>query len=257
MRRRGFEPPSPCGRYHLKVVRLPISPPARVSNTQHHTTVLNKKKVEAAAFRRKPPPARANSTPLGTLMKLRLAEGAGALVWGETPHSPPKEGEAFQRKRVLEFQCFAMTRVGGLGTAEIDLVPDHHAHTTVGLVEVHLLDSADENAAVEIQCVILVFVPISRQQVRLLHSVLSLSLWDRNRSKPRDTILFDPVPSRMGEIKNYVVAVSVSTFSSDEGVSCTISSGVISSGAPSSLILTKCIFRIWRLISRVALSRMW
>ncbi len=29
VRRRGFEPPSPCGRYHLKVVRLPISPPAR------------------------------------------------------------------------------------------------------------------------------------------------------------------------------------------------------------------------------------
>ena len=23
---RGLEPPSPCGRYHLKVVRLPISP---------------------------------------------------------------------------------------------------------------------------------------------------------------------------------------------------------------------------------------
>ena len=25
--RRGFEPPSPCERYHLKVVRLPVSPP--------------------------------------------------------------------------------------------------------------------------------------------------------------------------------------------------------------------------------------
>ena len=28
VRRGGLEPPSPCGRYHLKVVRLPISPPA-------------------------------------------------------------------------------------------------------------------------------------------------------------------------------------------------------------------------------------
>src|SRR4051812_33990380 len=27
MPRRGLEPPCPCGRYHLKVVRLPISPP--------------------------------------------------------------------------------------------------------------------------------------------------------------------------------------------------------------------------------------
>jgi hypothetical protein len=26
---RGLEPPSPCGRYHLKVVRLPISPPGQ------------------------------------------------------------------------------------------------------------------------------------------------------------------------------------------------------------------------------------
>ncbi len=32
VRRRGLEPPSPCGRYHLKVVRLPISPPARVGS---------------------------------------------------------------------------------------------------------------------------------------------------------------------------------------------------------------------------------
>src|SRR3989344_7477863 len=28
VRGRGFEPPSPYGRYHLKVMRLPISPPA-------------------------------------------------------------------------------------------------------------------------------------------------------------------------------------------------------------------------------------
>ena len=30
VRGRGFEPPSPCGRYHLKVVRLPVSPPAHI-----------------------------------------------------------------------------------------------------------------------------------------------------------------------------------------------------------------------------------
>ena len=29
VRGRGFEPPSPYGRYHLKVVRLPVSPPAQ------------------------------------------------------------------------------------------------------------------------------------------------------------------------------------------------------------------------------------
>lgn len=28
VRGRGLEPPCPCGRYHLKVVRLPVSPPA-------------------------------------------------------------------------------------------------------------------------------------------------------------------------------------------------------------------------------------
>ncbi len=27
----GFEPPSPCGRYHLKVVRLPVPPPGQYS----------------------------------------------------------------------------------------------------------------------------------------------------------------------------------------------------------------------------------
>ena len=31
--RRGLEPPSPCGRYHLKVVRLPISPPGQLRDT--------------------------------------------------------------------------------------------------------------------------------------------------------------------------------------------------------------------------------
>ncbi len=31
VRRRGLEPPTPCGGYHLKVVRLPISPPARAA----------------------------------------------------------------------------------------------------------------------------------------------------------------------------------------------------------------------------------
>ncbi len=36
VRGRGFEPPSPCERYHLKVVRLPISPPA-----QDITKILN------------------------------------------------------------------------------------------------------------------------------------------------------------------------------------------------------------------------
>ena len=28
----GFEPASPCGRHHLKVMRLPVSPPARILN---------------------------------------------------------------------------------------------------------------------------------------------------------------------------------------------------------------------------------
>ncbi len=32
VRRRGLEPPSPYGRYHLKVVRLPISPPAHAGS---------------------------------------------------------------------------------------------------------------------------------------------------------------------------------------------------------------------------------
>ncbi len=34
MRERGLEPPRPCERYHLKVVRLPVSPPAQVSKHQ-------------------------------------------------------------------------------------------------------------------------------------------------------------------------------------------------------------------------------
>src|SRR3989344_782092 len=37
--RRGLEPPSPCGRYHLKVVRLPISPPGQV-RTLYYTFSL-------------------------------------------------------------------------------------------------------------------------------------------------------------------------------------------------------------------------
>ncbi len=32
VRGRGLEPPCPKGRYHLKVVRLPISPPALIMN---------------------------------------------------------------------------------------------------------------------------------------------------------------------------------------------------------------------------------
>ncbi len=36
VRGRGLEPPSPYGRYHLKVVRLPVSPPA-----QDTTKILN------------------------------------------------------------------------------------------------------------------------------------------------------------------------------------------------------------------------
>ena len=32
VRGRGFEPPSPCGRIHLKDMRLPVSPPAHYFN---------------------------------------------------------------------------------------------------------------------------------------------------------------------------------------------------------------------------------
>ncbi len=35
VRRRGLEPPYPCECYHLKVVRLPVSPPAHVFTNPH------------------------------------------------------------------------------------------------------------------------------------------------------------------------------------------------------------------------------
>ena len=40
VRGRGLEPPCPCGRYHLKVVRLPVSPPAH-GFSQHILTDIS------------------------------------------------------------------------------------------------------------------------------------------------------------------------------------------------------------------------
>ena len=52
VRGRGLEPPCPCGRYHLKVVRLPISPPARNRhlNRTHQKNNIRPNGVRKSAY---------------------------------------------------------------------------------------------------------------------------------------------------------------------------------------------------------------
>src|SRR6516225_7323911 len=86
MPRRGFEPPCPCGRYHLKVVRLPISPPGLIG-----LTTRGGKRMRVPSFKATPP--RLN-TRIARAQRIG-AESAAAEIPAPV-HSVPSANDAFK-----------------------------------------------------------------------------------------------------------------------------------------------------------------